>query len=257
MSDVDSDVEEVEYEPEDFQFEDIRITITTIAFMPLTVLMANRTKEVEISGQKLWCGSLVVISYLLKHPELVNATPTVTIELGAGTGVVSMIAKKRGALRSIATDHDARSIQHMVDDCIRNETAVDIQKLDWFAPNFSEVDGVLADQAFADNTSSAVLLLAGDVLYKAALIEPFFATVVSLFERSRSNNNGRKVSMLLCHVPRAGVAHETIVAHAESVGLSIVAKDQSEWLQESPYVTEYSPMEDIERARLYELTWRN
>jgi hypothetical protein len=244
MTDSDSDVEEVEYEPEEFRFFEHTITVTTIAYMPLTVLMNNRSKEVEISGQKLWCGSLVVMSYLLKHPELVSGTST--IELGAGTGVLSMLAKKAGAEFAIATDHDIRSINHMREDCARNDVDIAILTMDWYRPDFSEIQTLISQD-------KKVVLLAGDVLYKAVLLDPFFDTVSQLFEQYQTNGQ-HPVSLYLCHVPRAGITHEMVVEKAISMGLLIHAYDQSEWLNDTPFIREYSPEEDIVKARLYCIT---
>lgn len=244
MTDSDSDVEEVEYEPEEFRFFDHRITVTTIAYMPLTVLMNNRSKEVEISGQKLWCGSLVVMSYLLKHPEIVR--DACTIELGAGTGVLSMLAKRVGSEISIATDHDIRSINHMTDDCQRNDVDVAIQTMDWFRPDLSGIQSLISRE-------KRVVLLAGDVLYKAVLLDPFFETVAQLFHEYQTNGEN-PVTLYLCHVPRAGITHDMVVEKALSINLSIHAYEQAEWLDDAPFVKEYSPEEDIVKARLYRIT---
>ena len=54
------DIEEVEYEPEEFEIDNMKLTITTVGFLPIEQLMLNREADKEISGQKLWCGSLSV-----------------------------------------------------------------------------------------------------------------------------------------------------------------------------------------------------
>lgn len=46
--------------------------ITTISQLPIEILMNNHAKDIEISGQKLWCGSLAVIEYLLHHHDFVK-----------------------------------------------------------------------------------------------------------------------------------------------------------------------------------------
>ena len=54
--------EEVEYEVEEVALcTDITLLVTTVAYMPITTLMRNQGKGVEISGQKVWCGSLGVV----------------------------------------------------------------------------------------------------------------------------------------------------------------------------------------------------
>ena len=64
--------------------------ITTVAYMPIEQLMANRSVEKEISGQKLWCGSLVVISYMLQNFGKIINPNSIVIELGAGTGALGI-----------------------------------------------------------------------------------------------------------------------------------------------------------------------
>ena len=95
-------------------------------------LTANRCASVcifqrseEISGQRLWEGSLLLCAYLVEHCSNSNnkkSTDTTThtgarkfeldltgksvLELGAGTGVVSMLAHRLGASPVIMTDGD-------------------------------------------------------------------------------------------------------------------------------------------------------
>ena len=81
--DSDSDSEGcVEYELEDFVIGPHKFQVTTVALMPIHVLMKNQSAGVEISGQKLWCGSLGVAEYILSNPDYVLDKSI--IELGAG-----------------------------------------------------------------------------------------------------------------------------------------------------------------------------
>ena len=66
------DIEDVDYEPEDFVIGGHPLSITTVAFLPIEQLMLNREANKEISGQKLWCGSLCVIQYLLNNPDILS-----------------------------------------------------------------------------------------------------------------------------------------------------------------------------------------
>eukprot|EP00601_Ochromonadales_sp_CCMP2298_P031842 CAMPEP_0173339392 /NCGR_PEP_ID=MMETSP1144-20121109/8341_1 /TAXON_ID=483371 /ORGANISM="non described non described, Strain CCMP2298" /LENGTH=248 /DNA_ID=CAMNT_0014285299 /DNA_START=160 /DNA_END=903 /DNA_ORIENTATION=+ len=200
---------EVEYEPESFTIGGFPLTVTTIAFMPIELLMKNRDKETDISGQKLWCGSLGVIQHILNNPSI--AQGSVVVELGAGTGVLGMMCKKLGAKDVILTDHDPISIANMVTDCAANDVVATVSRLDWYEPSFDN---------WVSPTES-VLIVAGDVLYKQALIKPFFATVTQLFAKFAS------ATMLLCHIPRAGVEQGEVVAAAQESGfvISEIARD--------------------------------
>lgn len=228
--------EEVEYEPETFQLKDYTITITTVAYLPITMLMKNRTQEKEISGQKLWCGSLCVSNYLFKHNAYV-ANKTI-IELGAGTGVVSILSSKLGASHVIATDHDKLSLDHMVDDFARNNVEIDVERLDWLAPDVSSIQMKLSSLAMTH-----VLLLAGDVLYKSILLDPFFTTVRLLLE------NKENAELLLCHIPRAGVTQEQVQEAARSKNLTVAVLPRAEW--EEGEIYEYCPKEDLDRSQIY------
>eukprot|EP01039_Chlorochromonas_danica_P004753 gene4753-5210_t len=230
--------DEVEYELEDFQLGEYKISVTTVAYLPITILLANQTKNVEISGQKLWCGSLCLVNHLFTHPTLVQNA--IVIELGAGTGVVSMIAEKRGSVLTIATDHDQRSLDHMKSDFQLNQTKVLVERLDWYNPVLTSI----LSQIEESQSTSQVFLIAGDVLYKHALLEPFFQTVLMILTHFPQ---GR---LILCHVPRAGVEQSQVVEAARSVGL-IVEEELAPATVMDSQLASYCPEEDLVRARLY------
>ncbi|RYH12883.1 hypothetical protein EON65_37030 [archaeon] len=241
--------EEVEYEPEEFELDGISLSVTTIAYMPITKLLSCQTQHVEISGQKLWCGSLCLVSYFSKYP--CDWGNTAIVELGAGTGVVSMVAYRLGSKCVIATDHDSKSIEHMHADKIRNNADVVVSKLDWYNPAMVEIN-----HAIESFRPTAVRIVAGDVLYKAALLTPFFSTVHLLL------SSFINADLLLCHVPRAGVEHGDVVRVAEEQGLRVVKLSDRVDREEvdgmfvpqedmSSQLKSYCPEEDIVRARLY------
>jgi len=229
----DDENDEVEYEPETFEIGPYMFQITTVSFMPITALMKLQSEKKEISGQKLWCGSLGVIEYILSNPEYVLNKKV--IELGAGTGLVGMVSKKLGADEVILTDYDKKSLDHMIVDCTRNGIEASVVCLNWFEYDKSSLTFEGTDY---------VRILAGDVLYKSTLISPFF-------EISRELLGNKKSKMLLCHVPRAGVEHTDVVAGAESVSLSIRAIPSELWLK--GVCTQHAPADDYTRAQLYEI----
>jgi len=228
--------DDVEYDIEEFQVGPYRFNVTTIAFMPLEVLMAMGEKKVEISGQKLWCGSLGVIEYLLDNSEFVKGKTV--LELGAGTGVLGMLCQRLGAARVVLTDNDPRSLKHMAIDCESNKVDATVCSLDWFDSSSSKLD-------LDSGASGALRIVAGDVLYKQELLDPFMSTVYSLL----SSNAGSE--MLLCHIPRAGIDHLHILdlAAHKRFGITVEEVDPSKWRKGS--CTEYAPEEDYSRAKLY------
>ena len=65
----------------------------------------------EISGQRLWEGSLLLCAYLVqactkRGKEKLDLKGKAVLELGAGTGLVSMLAHSLGAAPVVMTDGD-------------------------------------------------------------------------------------------------------------------------------------------------------
>jgi len=243
----DSESEEVEYDYEIFTISSYTLKITTVAFMPLSKLMLNQSKGVEISGQKLWCGSMGVIEYLLDNP--VGVINHAVIELGAGTGVLGMICKKIGASEVYLTDYDIVSINHMKSDIKTNGFCdadnMNVVNLDWYNPNITEI------QQSVNVGKLPIKIVAGDVLYKHALLEPFMHTVKLILSLCAGSENRYVNDMLLCHVPRAGVEHDLVIAAATQQNLTMEEMPPESYKKGSLRL--YCPKEDIERAKLYRI----
>lgn len=85
--------------------------------MSATWIRTSRFRE-EISGQRLWEGSLLLCNYLLEASRCkpgderaeLNVEGKAALELGAGTGVVSMLVHGLGASTVVATDGDERFV---------------------------------------------------------------------------------------------------------------------------------------------------
>lgn len=193
----------------------------------------------------MWCGSLGICQYLLDHNDSLDLSRKAVIELGSGTGVVGMTCSKLGAPLVILTDHDQRSLNHMTNDCKRNNIDAVVLPLDWFK---DELDRIILEMDQRPAASSLPsLIVAGDVLYKKILLEPFFSTVERLFSRL----GRRGVSMLLCHVPRADVNHVDIIDVCRSKRLAISEISPDEWRKGC--CVELSPEDDFSRAKLYSI----
>ena len=229
---MDSD-EEVEYEPERFQIRNFVFDITTVSFMPIHKLMDLNARKSEISGQKIWCGSVSLMEYLLDHPSLIENCNV--IELGAGTGLAGMLSCKLDARKVWLTDNDETSLRHMASDCSINGVEAVVTKLDWFDFNISSSE-------FA-NLQPPLRIIAGDVLYKHLLLQPFFSTASSLLESCPGS------TMILSHVARAGVQHEEVQATARSVGLEVEEIERATW-SEHECLKQFPP-EDIAITRIY------
>lgn len=232
-----NDSEDVEFEYETIEIASYSFEVTTISHLPIEMLMLNQSKGVEISGQKVWCGSLFVVDYIIRNKQLV--IDHLIVELGAGTGVLGMVCSRIGCKKLILTDNDARSIAHMKQDCLKNDVQADVKELDWFSPDIKSLD------ISTSLESLDLCLLAGDVLYKQMLLEPFFTTVNLLLRMKKGS------FMFLCHVPRAGVEHSIVVESAERLSLNI--EEIHVTLEEKEHALKYCPEEDVIRAKLYRI----
>lgn len=232
----DDDEAEVEYEVESFIIHSHEFHLTTISYMPIERLVDLQAQSKEISGQKLWCGSLCLMEYLTDFPHTVSGKNV--LELGAGTGVVGMLCDKLGSRSAVLTDNDERSIRHMREDCPRNNVRCKVHALDWFDP-----DGAMAELGISSFENLCVL--AGDVLYKHVLVDPFFQLVTRLLSAVPESE------MLLCHIPRAGVDHEIVLRAGQLNNLTLIPVDSSLWRK--GVVVDYSPSEDYDRAQIYRI----
>jgi predicted nicotinamide N-methyase len=238
--DGDSSEDEVEFDVEAFQIANETFNLTTVAFMPVTKLMQLSSTETEISGQKVWCGSLGIAELFLNKREYVIGKQI--IELGAGTGILGMLCKRLGAASVHLTDHDPKSLEHMAADCVRNNVEASVTRLDWFDPTLTALN---IDTSSSDE--GGVVIIAGDVIYKSTLVTPFMETVSTLL-----THYPRSV-FYLCHIPRGGprVEYEHVEQAATAQGISFEVGPEDEWKRGSCLEEDYVPTEDVSRARVY------
>ena len=190
MAALDNDSDsELELEEKQFTIGAHTFQVHVVGELPLETLFALESKRDEISGQRAWPGSLLLAAEVAARPALVE--DRAVVELGAGAGLCAMVAARCGARTTAATDGDDRCL-----DLLRRNVAA------------NGLDGgrrfkmLLGPRRAARRRPRPVL--AGDVLYKRALVEPFLdALEAALAPGGRA---------LLCHLPRAGVSHEVVEA---------------------------------------------
>jgi hypothetical protein len=195
----------------------------------------------------VWCGSLGIAEYLLGKPETV--TGKTVIELGAGTGILGMLTKRMGAKKVLLTDHDQRSLDHMEVDCARNAVEAEVVKLDWFNPILP-----LSTEGDRDGEDGGVVVIAGDVIYKSALVQPFMVTVSLLLHTYQER--GARAEFYLCHIPRGGprveYAHVEEAATAHDLLWEIIPEEA--WKRGSCLDRDVVPADDVNRARVFKMT---
>ena len=132
-----------------------------------------------------------------------------------------MICSKLGVDTVVVTDNDVVSLDHMIHDAAKNGLdggnsqsktgTFKVKELDWFAPNLPALD--ILNHNSDEFKTYRITLLAGDVLYKDALLEPFFKVVVLIFKEIKTQGCYESSVLYLCHIPRAGKWFEIIIRH--------------------------------------------
>ena len=195
MAALDNDSDsELELEEKQFTIGAHTFQVHVVGELPLETLFALESKRDEISGQRAWPGSLLLAAEVAARPALVE--DRAVVELGAGAGLCAMVAARCGARTTAATDGDDRCLDLLRRNVAGNglEGVVSVAKCFWGR----------------DAPPVGNLVLAGDVLYKRALVEPFLdALEAALAPGGRA---------LLCHLPRAGVSHEVVEAALRARG---------------------------------------
>ncbi|OQR88421.1 hypothetical protein ACHHYP_06825 [Achlya hypogyna] len=193
----------------------------------------------EISGQRIWPGSYLLAEYLHANKDLVAGKRT--LELGAGTGLVSLVARLDGAASLVATDGDLEVVNDILTWNVQTN-APDATNLHttslWWGDEASNT-------AFAERFGSALFdrVLAGDVLYKGELVPLLLASVKTWLKSDGT--------FLLCHIPRADVSHDVLqsalAAHGFAFGITTkLARDN---------LPDDCAVDDAKRALLYTITF--
>lgn len=193
---------------------------------PLEYMSKLHTDQQEISGRQVWTGSLMACHYMARHPDIV-AGKTV-LELGAGTGVLGMLASRLGGACVALTDGDEPSINLLQRNLEHNNAGGCMAtRLLWgdeeSIAEFSTFSSQRWPQQFSLSESQSQVssigrikfdrIVAGDVMYKRDLPPLFFKTV----NRFLSSDG----CLLLFHVPRSCVNHEMVCSAAKTACLHV------------------------------------
>ncbi|OWZ24785.1 hypothetical protein PHMEG_00053 [Phytophthora megakarya] len=199
----------------------------------------------EISGTRLWTGSHFLSRYLWRHPELVRGKRV--LELGAGTGICSIVSSKLGAVKCLATDGDEEVVGLLTKNVQVNgaESVVTARSLFWGdEPSAQTLLEELPDALDVD------IVLAGDVLYKSELLPLLFGTVTRVL-----TSDDVERAFVLCHIPRADVTHDLVKKQITDSGLTFEEVNlPAEDVADAAAELEECPVEDVERAKLYYIT---
>lgn len=102
-----------------------------------------------------WAGGLVLARYLFDHPESVRGLSV--LDMGAGSGLVGIVAAKAGARRVLACEVDAAGQAAIALNAEANGVRIDLWQGDLAA--LPPVDVVLAGDVFYDRAVAARMRL--------------------------------------------------------------------------------------------------
>ena len=182
-------------------------TLTFHAATPSTFLVTcnfyalqSATTAFDLTGQIVWPGVHVLSSYLVstasegQHLLLANKQ---CIELGAGAGVISVLASQLGARSVIATDHNDEVLsmlrrtaalhQQQQSSSTSSSCDIEVRKLEW---NDS-------DDSIEDMPQSQVIL-GSDICYSLDSVRSLFTTIGKLLRRGQLANSSTSTPAAIC-----------------------------------------------------------
>uniref|UniRef100_A0A7S0CPN0 Calmodulin-lysine N-methyltransferase n=1 Tax=Amorphochlora amoebiformis TaxID=1561963 RepID=A0A7S0CPN0_9EUKA len=178
------------------------------------------------SGESLWGGSRLLCEYILQkmRDRWKKCPPESTIELGAGIGLVSILASRCGLRKVVSTDGNPKVMSVLMANISKNkveskEGAVSSLRLRW--GNQNDIKSAI-HHAFASRKGFQ-LVLASNTLYTELSIDPFFSTV-----RDILNSKGE---LLLSRSLRKPSIEQRIRKSAKSNGLKLVSSIQGKELE--------------------------
>ncbi|KAF4042582.1 Lysine methyltransferase [Phytophthora infestans] len=234
----------VEYETKRVVVGDLEVQVFQMEELPVAAslfMLAEMDANVtEISGTRLWTGSHFLSRYLWRHPELVRGKRV--LELGAGTGICSIVSSKLGAVKCLATDGDEEVVELLAKNVQVNEAEDVVTARSLFWGDEPSAQTLLKE--FPGALTDVDVVLAGDVLYKSDTVT-----------RVLASDDDVERAFVLCHIPRAEVTHDLVQKQIINSGLNFEkVKLPAEDVADAAAELEECPVEDVERARLYYIT---
>jgi predicted nicotinamide N-methyase len=175
--------------------------------------------NMSTSGRRVWPGSVLLALVMVSISSSVHFAGATVLELGAGSGLASIVASRLGSKYVVVSDGD----QGSVDIATTNLTTNGIE----CTPHSHELVGVKTsrllwgqhDEFKRDETlmpgSGFSIILAADVMYKPSLPHILFKTMKDLLAEDGVG--------LLVHLVRAGVTQEFVQQTAKEFGFEISA----------------------------------
>jgi predicted nicotinamide N-methyase len=238
---------DLEYEPSVVPIPGIEphLSVRVLDEIPLELLTLLRDYKAEISGRRVWPGS-VVLALAISRPDFpVLFSGKSVLELGAGSGLVGLVAARLGAERVVISDGDQTSVdlavENLEDNGYASTESISATRLLWGEGEHAEA---FKANARLSPTDGFNIIVAADVMYKPTLPPLLFETINKMLARGGV--------ALICHLLRAGVTQEVVVTSAKEAGFLVETLPHPEGVFPHPHCSE----EDAQEASLYLLRHR-
>lgn len=129
----------------------------------------------QSTGVTLWQAAPRLAKFLMAQDDMIKGKTV--MELGAGLGLVGIVAHHVGAERVIMTDGDTKTLQQMrenvLSNCRKESDSIECRQLLWGAPHMD---------VFEKSHGKFDVILGADVIYTKASTDPLFDTVACLLD---------------------------------------------------------------------------
>ncbi|KAK4784708.1 hypothetical protein SAY86_019076 [Trapa natans] len=160
------------------------------------IIQHSITSSIPRVGLQVWKAELALSDFVLQMISTSKLDDIISVELGAGTGLVGMLLA-RVAKKVFLTDHG----DDILGNCLKNvhlnrgllnhKAALCVRELDWFRQWPPEVrpENVGSEERFSwtcsevEEAESAALIFAADVIYSDDLTDALFSTLKRLMSR--------------------------------------------------------------------------
>lgn len=231
---------DLEYEPSEVSIPGIEppLSVRVVDEIPLELLTLLRDYKAEISGRRVWPGSVVLALAICQPDFPIKFSGQSVLELGAGSGLIGLVGARLGADRVVITDGDQISVDLAVGN-LEDNGYISEEGGRTVATRLLWGEGEHSD-AFKSNTSlypaeGFNIIVAADVMYKAFLPPLLFQTIKMMLAKDGV--------AIICHILRAGVTQEIVVQAGKDAGFTVEKLQIPQHSFPNPHCTEAEAQE--------------
>lgn len=183
----------------------------------IKVLSREHQHTCKSTGLMLWESARLMASVLAANQTIVAGKRVLELGCGCG-GICSMIAAGSADL-VVATDGDAKALNLLAQNVASNLGASSSDRLITKRLEWGNQDDI--ENVKKLNGKGFEIIIGTDVTYVREAIAPLFETAKELIAANQENEEDRKPSFILCHLPRT-VDEPYILAAASEYGFRLV-----------------------------------